>query len=220
MTILRSQQMIPKALLGVICLLLLGLSPGAGEELIDILPDAAEPIIEIGPDRLFRLLDYGVERELMIFEVLNAATLHLANLRLQARISGDSLRKAELRYDLGGERVRALLPISIVKEARLGENPETGTAFLEISLVESHISNLTNEKVGLLNEMDIRLSESYGFALVTPELFTEGYGGSVKRRLFGARLDSIEIYATGRIAIRVRGFSRPKRWRITRIKTI
>jgi hypothetical protein len=176
-----------------------------------------QEVIRIGQAEMVSILEYGIERDLMVFEVFDRLILHLVEAQAVAEISGQTLRKVAETYDLGGDRVEALLPVSEVSSIRLGKTEEVDSGFLDVTLTGRHTSTLENERKSLLNEVTINLDEQYGFTEVTAGNFEGGYGAGVKRRLFGVKMDRLEIYGTNKIAIHVKGFARPKRWRIRRI---
>ena len=175
---------------------------------------------EIDSENLRLLLDYGIEQELTIFEVLNETAIDLINRNVRAHISGETLRDLDLRYDLGGDRVYALLPVSKITDVYIGAKSAEGEAALEVLLAEEHETRLENESLKLLDNVRIVLSARYGFETVTAGNFLEGFGAAIRRPLFGFRLDRVEIYEKNKIAIWTRGFSRPKRWRIRLIRRL
>ena len=163
----------------------------------------------MGSEELDRLLQYGVARGLTIFELFNEVILALAGRGQKVAIEGDDLRAASRSYDLGGDRVASLLPVAKVKRVSLGPAGAGGPGELEVLLLEEHAQ--------YLELADITLSSRYGFRKVSPGLFSDGYGASVRRLFFSFNLESIELYARNKIAIHVRGLAQPKRWRIPRI---
>jgi hypothetical protein len=177
-------------------------------------------IREIGTEDLTRLLEYGIEHELMIFELFNEAAVHLMRTGSRAHIDGQTLRDLDRLYDLGGDRVYSLLPVSKIADVYIGGAVLEGDAPLEVLLTGEHESQLENESTKVLNKMRILLSERYGFASITPGSFLDGFGAGVRLSLFRFALESVEIYEKNKIAIRTDGFSRPKRWRIGRMKRL
>ncbi len=164
---------------------------------------------EMDGEELDRLLRYGESRGLTIFEVFNEAIVALAAGTQKVTISGDLLRSAAERFDLGGDRVASLLPVAKVAKVSLGSNGPGAPGGLEVLLREEHAQ--------YLELADIRLSTRYGFRDVRPGLFADGFGASVRRLLFSFALESMELYAPGKVAIHVRSLAQPKRWRIPRI---
>lgn len=163
----------------------------------------------MGLDELERLLQYGTAERLTIFEVLNQAIVALAAGGQTVTISGDSLRAAADRYDLGGERIASLLPVAKVDAIVVGSRGAGAPGELQISLKEEHAQ--------FVELADVRLTRRYGFRDVRPGLFADGFGASVRRVLFSFNLDSIELYDRNKVAIHVKSLPQPKRWRIPRI---
>ena len=200
----------PRGAIAALFLALFVSAPCRAVELSEVIDglERRSGTVDIGDQDLARLLDYGIERELMIFEVFNAVVLHLEHDHARAHISGSTLRRVAAVYDLGGDRVLSLLPVEKVAHIYLG-NGGPREAPLEVYLDDEHAQ--------FLEVADITLSRHYGFRQVGLWRFDDGFGASVRRMIFGLNLDSIEIYEKNKIAIRVNGVGRPKRWRIDRI---
>jgi hypothetical protein len=160
-------------------------------------------------DELGRLLAYGAAGGLTIFEVFDEAIVALAAEGQRAVITGDTLRAAAARYDLGGDRVAALLPEAKIARIVLGSSSPGSPGSLEVLLSEEHAQ--------YLELADIRLSTRYGFRDVRAGEYRDGFGASVRRLVFSFNLDSLELYDRNKIAIHVRSFPQPKRWKIPKI---
>ncbi len=173
--------------------------------------DAAPPgsVRQMDREELDRLLAYGESSGLTIFEVFNEAIVALAAGGQKVTVSGDLLRDATQRFDLGGDRVASLLPVAKVAQVSLGSSGTGAPGELEVLLREEHAQYL---ELG-----DIRLSTRYGFRDVRPGLFADGFGASVRRFVFSFNLESMELYDRNKVAIHVRSLAQPKRWRIPRI---
>ncbi len=175
----------------------------------DLIASADGAVRPLAAEELELLLRHGAERRLTVFELFDEVIQVLAARGQGVAISGELLRAAAVRFDLGGDRVASLLPVDKVARITLGCAGAGAPGQLNVLLSEEHAQ--------YLELADIRLSSRYGFKDVRPGMFAGGYGATVRRLLFSFNLDRIELYDRSKIAIHVRGFPQPKRWRIPRI---
>ena len=161
-------------------------------------------------DLLSALFDYADSRDINLFELFGVVVPVLQREQVRLRISGEELRGAAAIFELGRDRTQALLPVSKVRYIELGAPLASGDPAVEIFLTEEHRQ--------FLEIANISLSTHYGFADVRERVFTGGFGAAVRRIGFNFNLDSIDLYELNKIAIYVRNFGRPKRWRIYAIE--
>ncbi len=198
-----------RTVLALAAALLAPLAAAAAPAVGDLLVADADASRTMDREELERLLQYGAAGKLTIFEVFNEVIVALAGRGQLASIDGEVLRAAVERYDLGGDRVASLLPIAKVARVSLGTRRAGTAGELEVLLQREHAE--------YVEVADIRLQSRYGFRDVTPGLFSDGFGASVRRLLFSFNLESMELYERNKVAIHVRGLPQPKRWRIPRI---
>jgi hypothetical protein len=157
-------------------------------------------------DLLVSLFDYADAKDVNLFELFGVVVSVLERREVRLLILGSRLREAANIFELGGDRANALLPVEKVRYVELGAKLAPTDAAVDIHLTEEH-----NQ---FLEIADITLSTHYGFADVEDRVFTGGFGAGVKRIGFSFNLDSIDMYELNKVAIYVRNFGRPKRWRI------
>lgn len=157
-------------------------------------------------DLLVSLFDYADAKNVNIFELFGVVVPVLERREVRLLILGNRLREATEIFELGGDRANALLPVEKVRYVELGAKLAPTDAAVDVYLTEEH-----NQ---FLEIADITLSTHYGFAEVEDRVFAGGFGAGVKRIGFSFNLDSIDMYELNKVAIYVRNFGRPKRWRI------
>ncbi len=180
--------------------------------------DEVEPLLQFedrveGPeqhmadlDLLLTLFEYADSKDINLFELFGVVVPVLEDQEVRLLILGSRLRDAAEVFELGGDRANALLPAQKVRYVELGAKLAPTDAAVDIYLTREH-----NQ---FLEIADITLSTHYGFADVEDRAFTGGFGAGVKRIGFSFNLDSIDMYELNKVAIYVRNFGRPKRWRI------
>lgn len=123
------------------------------------------------------------------------------------------MRKIQPLYDMGKDRVLALLPVDKMIKLETGASFNTAQKALDVYLEEEHQAYI---EIGTA-----MYQKTFGFAKISPLLFSEPYGIMVKKMIFATPLEKLELYAPGKGAIYARGISKPKRWNlwvITKIK--
>jgi hypothetical protein len=157
-------------------------------------------------DLLLSLFDYADGKDINLFELFGVVVPVLERREVRLLILGSRLRQAAEIFELGGDRANALLPVEKVRYVELGAKLTPSDAAVDVYLSREH-----NQ---FLEIADITLSTHYGFADLEDRVFTGGFGAGVKRIGFNFNLDSIDMYELNKVAIYVRNFGRPKRWRI------
>ncbi|MFP4430352.1 MAG: hypothetical protein ACLFPV_03815 [Spirochaetaceae bacterium] len=161
-------------------------------------------------DLLVTLFDYADSKDINLFELFGVVVPVLERREVRLVILGSRLREATEVFELGGDRANALFPVEKVRYVELGAKLAPTDSAVDVYLTEEH-----NQ---FLEIADITLRTHYGFADVENRVFTGGFGAGVKRIGFSFNLDSIDMYELNKVAIFVRNFGRPKRWRIYDIK--
>lgn len=200
-----------------LCILCFAFSGAAvGEEMprrSDVEPMLQFPDRTEGPEQHFaeeelltRLFDYADSKDVNLFELFGVVVPVLQDREVRLLITGNALRRMARIFELGGDRTAALLPVEKVRYIELGARLSPDDPAVEIFLDEEHQQ--------FLEIADITLSTHYGFSDVEGREFAGGFGASVRRIGFNFNLDSIDMYELNKVAIYVRNFGRPKRWRI------
>lgn len=156
------------------------------------------------------LIEIAANTHINVFELIDCAYRHLSVRSQRIMISGDALRAVRADYDLGDDRVLAILPIDSLVSLQVGSQIVPGQNPLDIVLsaeLEKYI------EIGTA-----KYKTRFGFKRLGPLLFEDSYGVTVRKLLFTAPLERLELYAPGKGAIYVQGISKPKRWNLRTIK--
>lgn len=143
---------------------------------------------------------------LNVFELLDAVHRWALPARVRFFMPGECLHEAAQVYDVGRERVRALLPLDLISGLEIGAILSPDQAALSATLAEPYSEYV---EIGTIS-----LSSRFGFVSLEPDMFLKPYGISVSRFPIVASLDRLELYAPGKGAIYVSGAPKPKRWNL------
>ncbi len=195
----------------LLCIVSAGLNATELQELLDSEGWEENSLNTVELVTLTSMMEYAEKNGLMIFETLYEAGTYLKQQKIRVRINGDDLRRIEQRFDLGGDRVQALLPVEKIQFIEIGlalnQKPE-----MEVYLTEKHSDFL---EIG-----DFYLSRHFGFQTLQDTWFDDPFGIKLKYLFFKLDLSGIELYEESKIAIYASGFPKPKRWRIKAIRLL
>jgi hypothetical protein len=152
------------------------------------------------------MLELASRLRINIYELLDASYRYLAPRDMRIAIMGDSLRKAEARFDFGRERVRSLLPVDVLDKVELGAVRSPDERAMDVYLSQSREEFI---EIGTA-VYDTR----FGFGELSPLRFAASYGVKVKRFPFSSVLERLELYEPGKGAIYVKGLPKPKKWNL------
>lgn len=155
------------------------------------------------------LFDLAARNALNVFEVLDGAYRYLEPRGFRVTLKGTALRKMTEKFDVGGERIEALLPFEKTERVELGAKTKAGEEAMDVYLNAPHERYI---EIGTAI-MEMR----FGFKSLAPNIFDEAYGIRVKRFPFNTELSKLELYAPVKGAIYVKALSRPKRWNLDHI---
>jgi hypothetical protein len=173
---------------------------------LDAIPAMSGKAYQLSESQTDSLLSLAVTNKINVFELLDCIYRNVSARHGRVTINGAALRKLESRYDLGGERILAILPVDKLDYLETGALLDSDDRPLDIYLVSPHESRL-----------DIGTAyyrTRFGFASVSPLEFSSAYGITVKKLVFSAPLEKLELYEPGKGAIYVGGMSKPKRWNL------
>jgi len=209
------------SVLGFFCLLLLlfPISSSSGQSRLGA--DLAVPAVnqfltglplEAGTAYIFtetdsaNIIDIAARARINVFELIDCLYRYLSPRNYRVSIAGARLRQLQGRYDFGGERVLSIL--SIEKLVKL----ETGAVF---SGTENALDIYLDSGYETYIEIGTAIYDNrFGFKRLSPLLFSDAYGITVKKLFFSAPLTKLELFAPGKGAIYVKGISRPKKWNL------
>jgi len=153
-----------------------------------------------------RIIDLAAKLRINVFELIDCTCRYAIPNRMRISITGDAMRKVQTTYDLGKERVLALLPVDKMTKLETGYSWVKGQTALDVFLESSHQAYI---EIGTAV-----YDKRFGFARIEPYLFADPYGITVKQFIFSAPLEKLELYAPGKGAIYAKGVSRPKKWNL------
>lgn len=166
-------------------------------------PGAARTLTEKETAELIAL---AAELRLNVFELLDGAYRYASRIGGRIVLPGNELRKAAAAFDMGGPRVRALLPIDKTERIEVGAVLASGQNAMDVYLKDKHSEFI---------ELGTAVMESrFGFRRIAPKLFSEAYGVKVQRFPVSTELQKLELYAPAKGAIYVKALNRPKRWNL------
>ena len=152
------------------------------------------------------LLKTGYEQGMNLFEILYTTYLYLEKANVRISMKGSILRKLESKISYGNERVYSLIPMSIVDEVQVGPTKEAGKHVLDLFFSKTYEKYI---------EIGTAIYEKHiGFGKIEKNALANCFGMTVKKFGLKKSIDSIVLYEKNRIAIYVKKFPFPKRWRI------
>jgi hypothetical protein len=170
------------------------------------LPLIQGTIYTLSDDETVRIIELASRVHINVFELLDCTYRYLAPHKLRIAITGEAMRKLLPLYDLGQDRVLALLPLDKMIRLETGASLSAGQTALDIFLEKEYQTYI---EIGTAI-----YQKRFGFAQIEPLLFAEPYGIMVKKLFFSAPLVKLELYAPGKGAIYAKGLFRPKRWNL------
>lgn len=150
------------------------------------------------------LIETSASLSINVFELVDCAYRYLGSRNMRVTFNGNTLRKAGEQFELGSQRVYALLPMNKISRMELGSIMTAGQTAFDVYLTETHQDYI---EIGTAI-----YAQRFGFAKLRPLNFEEPYGITVKKFLFTSALSRIEFYEPAKAAIYVTGLTRPKRW--------
>ena len=153
-----------------------------------------------------KLIALAAKLHINVFELLDCTFRYIEPLHVRISMSGLVLRNLQAKYDLGGDRVLAILPVDKL-------------SYLEIGAVFSSEQSKMDIFLDSVHESFIEIGTAHyeihcGFKMLSPRTFSLPFGISGKKLFLRAPLEMLELYEPGKGAIYVKGLSRPKRWNL------
>jgi hypothetical protein len=167
-------------------------------------------VLSEGETRSFIAL--AAELSINVFELLDGAYRYAASAGIRFVLSGDSLRAAATSFDMGGDRIEALLPIEKTERLEFGAILSPGEEAMDVYLTAPHAEFI---EIGTAI-----MNSRFGFKRLEPKKFADAYGVKVKRFPIYTELDRLELYEPAKGAIYVKAFGRPKRWNLRVVRPL
>lgn len=176
--------------------------------------------LPLAPHTLYTMTDQDVEKiialaadiHINVFEIIDCSFRYIAPRSMRIKITGSSLRRLQAKYDLGGDRVLAILAIDKLSWLETGARLQADQKDLDIYLTgptETYI------EIGTA-----KYAPRYGFERLRPLVFDDAYGITVKKMIFSTVLERLELFSPGKGAIYVKNLAKPKRWNLDVVTTI
>lgn len=153
------------------------------------------------------------EREkINAFELIDCIFRYINPRRMRISIRGADLRSLQSEYDLGGERVLAILSVDTLRYFETGARLTGDQKDLDI-----YINGVREAYI----EIGTAVYEPrFGFECVSPLLFSGAYGIMVRKMFITTPLEKLELFSPGKGAIYVKAINRPKRWNLDVIRKL
>lgn len=164
----------------------------------------------LAPGDTEKLLGVAADTGMNIFELLDCAYRYTTQRRIRLVLPGSALREAARGFDMGGDRIDALLPLEKIDRLEIGSILVSGQEAMDVYLLAKHEQFI---------EIGTAVMENrFGFKRLAPNLFDLAYGVRVQRFPFNTELIKLELYAPVKGAIYVKALLRPKRWNLNAIE--
>ncbi len=159
-----------------------------------------------------RLIDLAARIHINVFEALDCTYRYVKPLNARVKVFGSDLRNLQSRYDLGGERVLAILSVDKLRYLETGVELAPGQYALDIYL-ESQTEKYIEIGTAVYNAR-------FGFKRISPLHFNDAYGITVKKLIITTTLERLELFSPGKGAIYVKALARPKKWNLDVVRKL
>jgi hypothetical protein len=159
-----------------------------------------------------RFIDLAARIHINVFEALDCTYRYIKPLNARVKVVGSDLRSLQSRYDLGGERVLAILSVDKLRYLETGAALAPGQFALDIFL-ESQTEKYIEIGTAVY-------SARFGFKRISPLHFDDAYGITVKKLIITTTLERLELFSPGKGAIYVKALSRPKKWNLDVVRKL
>ena len=155
---------------------------------------------------VLNIIALAEKEKINVFELIDCIYRYVAPRTIRITIYGKDLRKTQEKFDLGGERILAILGIDTIRYIEVGAVLEKGQKPMDVFLEGTRETYI---------EIGTALYEKqFGFGTLSPLVFDDAYGITVKKLFFQAPLTKLELFSPGKGAIHVKNMFRPKRWNL------
>lgn len=176
------------------------------KEEIEKLPLTAGEMYECDETDVRALVDTAAEIHINVFEIIDCCYRLIEPMNARIAIRGDHLRGLQDEYNLGSERVLAILALEKLDRIEFGAKLDQSQEALDLHL---------NEPYETYIEIGTAIYDRRaGFKTISPKLFDDAFGITVKKLFIKSPLVKLELFAPGKGAIYVKAISRPKRWNL------
>ena len=175
-------------------------------EFLQNLPIKSDELYECTTDDLREALSLAADIHINVFELMDCFYRWCEPKEVRIAIAGDDLRELNNEFNLGGERILAILAIENLVRLETGAILDEGQRALDMYLSAPYEKYI---EIGTA-----KYEKRAGFNKMSPNLFDEAYGITVKKFFVTTPLVKLELFEPGKGAIYVKAISRPKRWNL------
>jgi hypothetical protein len=170
--------------------------------------------LNIAPNTMYTLTDADMAElitlasdiHINVFEIIDCMFRYVSPKSIRIVMTGSSLRKMQTKFDLGGDRVLAILSIEKIRYLEFGARLKQEEKDLDL-----YLDSPSERYI----EIGTAIYETrYGFNTLKPRYFGDAYGIVVKKIFITTPLEKLELFAPGKGAIYVKGLSKPKKWNL------
>lgn len=154
----------------------------------------------------FDLIALAEREKINVFELIDTMYRYAVPKNIRFTMQGEHIRKTREKFDLGGERILAILAIDALRYIEFGAVLEKGQKAMDAYLEKPWETYI---EIGTAH-----YESQFGFKTLSPLLFDNAYGITVKKLFFKAPLEKLELFSPGKGAIYVNNMFRPKRWNL------
>lgn len=159
-----------------------------------------------GEQDVLELIDLAEREKINVFELIDCIYRYIEPRNIRITIFGKDLRKTQENFDLGGQRILAILSIDTIRYIEVGAVHKKGQRAMDVYIEK--------ERETYIEIGTAQYEARFGFASLSPLLFEDAYGITVKKLFFNAPLTKLELFSPGKGAIHVKNMFRPKRWNL------
>lgn len=159
-----------------------------------------------------RFIDLAARIHINVFEALDCTYRYVKPLNARVKVVGSDLRALQSRYDLGGERVLAILSVDRLRYLETGAELMPGQCALDI-----YLDSQTEKYIEIGTAI---YSARFGFKRISPLHFDDAYGVTVKKLIITTTLERLELFEPGKGAIYVKALARPKKWNLNVVRKL
>lgn len=181
-------------------------------EFLSAIPASSNSLYVLDENQTHLIIQLASDLHINVFELLDCSFRYAKPKKLRLRLDGEILRNLQKEFDLGGDRVLAILAIHKVDYLEIGDSFNKNQHDLDIYLLEP---TETYIEIGTA-----RYDTHFGFTKLSPLLFDGAFGINVKKTFFSSSLVKLKLYEPGKGEIYVKGLPMPKRWNLDVIATI
>lgn len=155
---------------------------------------------------VLNLIELAEKEKINVFELIDCIYRYIEPRAIRMTIFGKDLRKTQDIFDLGGQRILAILSIDTIRYIEVGAIHKQGQKAMDVYI--------ENERETYIEIGTAQYEARFGFEKLSPLLFEDAYGITVKKLFFNAPLTRLELFSPGKGAIHVKNMFRPKRWNL------